>query len=206
MGSRSQRRSDRLFSNSTKLSLVIGFALIWLFLSTTFDSSPQAPAAPSNSSANSNPDERDVASLQQNSSDKAAAKSVLTEPVKNEIESLFAEVEKNPEAKDKILRQLRLILHETFAGQEDCWSCEGVVYFDKFDQIAGRGQSRKPFGFREWLDEGDDAYQSQKLDKARKYYSQALQVMDERSIQDEDSVDNDTLERLRNRCKELGCR
>lgn len=208
MGSRKERTSDRLFSNGTKwvmltlfAALIVGFSLLYRtqpeILSSVVPANPEASVAATEAGHGSLP----VAAQKEGSSP-------LSEAVKKEIEDLFTALNQNPEAevKDRTLRRLRRVLQASFSGQEDCWSCEGVVYFDRFDQIAGAGESRKPIGFREWLQDGDEAYEEQRRDDARKFYTEALQILDERSLEEGTPVDPELIERIRSRCLELGCR
>lgn len=201
MGSRKERTTDRLFSNRTKLSLAIGFAVLCVVLGTSYESHPdssQTPMLPIQEASNSE-DAGSAKIISKNT------ESTISAATKSEIETLFQNLQGQPETKEKMMRQLRRRLQEIFAGQEDCWSCEGAVYFDRFDKIAGAGAARKPIGFREWLQEGDDAFENNRMEEARKFYSSALQVMDERS-QQEDAVDSESVERLQSRCVQLGCR
>ncbi len=145
--------------------------------------------------------QRSPASLHPRPKDSPAKISARTQ-----IENLFREIKSNPENKEKNLRQLRRILQQNFAGQEDCWSCEGVVYFDKVDEIAGVGQARKPLGLREWLVDADEAFAEKRWDDARKFYTEALQILDERSLDSENAIKNQDVERIQNRCQQLGCR
>lgn len=125
---------------------------------------------------------------------------------KDLIESLFRNVSENPVEKEKNLRELRRVLQTIFKGQEDCWSCEGVIYFDRFDEMAGRGEGRKPMSLKDWISEGDEAYESRDLDNARQFYGEAMAVLDERVFQPEDEMDGDAITRLQTRCRELDCR
>ncbi|MEZ0393224.1 MAG: hypothetical protein ACAH59_13475 [Pseudobdellovibrionaceae bacterium] len=135
-----------------------------------------------------------------------AERTTISESSRVAIESLFNDIKTHPENQEKSLKELRRLLQEVFAGQEDCWSCEGTAFFDRFDQIAGQGQARKPIGLREWIEQGDEAFDKEDPELARKYYSKALQVMDERVFQPDESIDEKSLERLQKRCVELDCR
>lgn len=130
----------------------------------------------------------------------------ISSSVQKEIEGLFLEVRENTNGREKALRKLRRVLQRAFEGQEDCWSCEGTVYFDKYDEIAGAGQARKPLSLREWIEGGDEAFEEHNLNEARKFYSQALSILDERSFQDESPMDPQIVEKLRNRCSQIECR
>lgn len=196
-----ERRAERLFSSSARRKL--GIAAICFLLAAPFMWMSRSPLLEFEDSIIA--EER-----REPTSDPLSLKMAKTErvpeQVKKTIEDLFEEIEKNPDLKDTLLDELKRILQETFAGQEDCWSCEGTAYFDRFDQLAGKGEGRKPMGLREWVDQGDEAYQNQQLDLARKFYSKALQVMDERIFQPDDLINRDLLERLQRRCTELDCR
>jgi len=130
----------------------------------------------------------------------------LPKPLQIRIEGLFAEIEKNPESKEALLRELKRVLQQNFKGQEDCWSCAGAEYFDRFDAIAGGQESRKPIGLKEWIVLGDEAFANQRLDEARENYREALQIVDERVFQPDEEVDTESLDRLTSRCLELNCR
>jgi hypothetical protein len=123
------------------------------------------------------------------------------------IERLFRQVRDSSDSdREGHLKELRRVLQSTFRGQEDCWSCEGTLYFDRFDELAGRGEGRKPMGLLDWISEGDEAYESRDLEAARQFYGEAQAIIDERVFQPEDEVDGDALDRLRRRCQELNCR
>lgn len=196
-----ERLAEKLFSSSARKKL--GMAAICFLLASPlmwmnwdFDEKPELPHF---GFELREPDSQ-VLSPQTPSAEK------IPDHVRRVIDNLFQEIEKNPDLKEKLLRELRRVLQESFAGQEDCWSCEGTAYFDRFDQIAGKGEARKPIGLREWIEQGDEAYESSDHDQARRYYTKALQVMDERMLQPEDSVDESLIEKLQNRCLELDCR
>lgn len=126
--------------------------------------------------------------------------------VQNQVEALFAEIKKNPDEKEALLRELKHVLQQNFKGQEDCWSCPGSEYFDRFDAIAGHQESRKPSSLKEWIAMGDEAFDNQRLDEAREKYSEALQIIDERVFQPDEKIDTDSLNRLTERCQQLNCR
>ncbi len=129
----------------------------------------------------------------------------LPQPLQIRLETLFADIQNNPANKEADLREIRRVLHKNFKGQEDCWSCAGTEYFDRYDAIVGTSDSRKPIGLKEWIAMGDEAFDSQHLDDARENYSEALQIIDERAQADE-TIDPATLERMQARCLELHCR
>ena len=212
MGSFKDRRSNRLIGSKNQVRLLVIFvglflALIWQkwgqmesseegLTAKTFASPVEAASEAQDSSARQEPSaplpDRQPSTLSQNQ--------------KELIESMFRQLQDSPEKRDQILRQLRRTLQKTFQGQEDCWSCEGTIYFDRFDQIAGRGESRKPISLKDWILKGDEAYDERELDEARQYYTEAMQIVDERVFQPEEEIDTSSLERLQNRCAELECR
>jgi hypothetical protein len=130
----------------------------------------------------------------------------VPETLQTHIEALFSEVQNHPENKDVLLRQLKHVLQQNFKGQEDCWSCPGTEYFDRFDEISGSHDSRKPLGLQEWMGLGDEAFANQQMDEARGFYTEALQIADERVFQADEAVDEAALQRIRDRCVQLNCR
>ncbi len=156
---------------------------------------------------------RDLASLQKVetavsgvSKSLAVSQEAVPAILKDHIESLFKIIESNPPNRDSLLRELKRVLQQSFKGQEDCWSCVGTEYFDRYDALVGSAESRKPLGLKEWIALGDEAFQQQQLDDARASYSEALQIMDERVFEPDESVDTKALDRITERCKQLNCR
>jgi hypothetical protein len=136
----------------------------------------------------------------------APAQTVLPQPLQIRIEGLFSEIKAHPEAKESLLRELKRVLQHSFRGQEDCWSCPGSAYFDRFDKITGRTDARKPMGLQDWIALGDEAFEKQRLDEAREDYTEALQMIDERAFQPDEFVDTQALRRMNERCEQLNCR
>ncbi|MGZ5280256.1 MAG: hypothetical protein ACXWC9_09950 [Pseudobdellovibrionaceae bacterium] len=202
MGTIQDRRSDRLllFRKGRGIWILAAFASALLLLILV-------------SLRNSNAAEvslRDLTSL-----DKVSAAvsetlmpttQTLPKPLQIRIEGLFAQIESHPESKESLLRELKRVLQQNFKGQEDCWSCAGSEYFDRFDAIAGGQESRKPMGLKEWIALGDEAFANQRLDEARESYIEALQMVDERAFQPDEAIDTESLDRLTSRCLELNCR
>jgi hypothetical protein len=130
----------------------------------------------------------------------------LPQPLQIRIEGLFEQVKKDPANKAVLLREIKSVLHRNFKGQEDCWSCPGTEYFDRYDTIVGSQESRKPIGLKEWIAMGDEAFENQRLDEARENYSEVLQIIDERVFQPEETIDTSDLLRMQQRCQQLKCR
>jgi hypothetical protein len=155
---------------------------------------------------------QDLAPLEQVKSAVASVSSLaspvesLPQPLQIRIEGLFDQIEKDPANKAALLREIKSILHRNFKGQEDCWSCAGTEYFDRYDSIVGSQESRKPIGLKEWIAMGDEAYDNQRLDEARENYSEVLQIIDERVFQPDEAIDTSDLLRMQQRCQQLKCR
>lgn len=130
----------------------------------------------------------------------------LPEPLQIRLDGLFAEIQKNPENKAALLRELKRVLQQNFKGQEDCWSCPGSDYFNRYDEVSGTSDSRKPMGLEDWIVLGDEAFEKNRLDEARENYTEALQIIDERVFQPDEAIDTSIIRRLSERCVELNCR
>ncbi|PIS10626.1 MAG: hypothetical protein COT73_08335 [Bdellovibrio sp. CG10_big_fil_rev_8_21_14_0_10_47_8] len=150
--------------------------------------------------------QRAMASVAEGSSeDSTDSPGGVREDVKRMIESLFAEIESNPLVRGQILKKIKKLLHEQFQGQEGCWSCSGASYYQKYESFVGGEEANRPLGLMDWVHMGDEAFEARSFEESRKFYQQALQVLDERSSEVSDDLNEDILQRLQERCQELDC-
>lgn len=131
--------------------------------------------------------------------------------VRQLIDFLLGKMERDDEARIRYASDTRKVLQDYYKGQEDCWSCEGAQDFERVDSLLGdasKEQSiRRPMGLDELLERADEAYQSNQYEEARRFYSEVLQILDERDLTDENMpLDEEALSRVQNRCLELECR